>query len=126
MRRPTRRFRTRYREMFGAHATQDPLYQAVSEGRRLAGMDHWLPLFEDKLASLFDHLSKDDLVVIDAAALQAAEDRHTPISVTITGSERRRQVTGPQAPIARSTRRRFTCRPRNLPGHEPPGPSTAR
>ena len=25
-------------------ATEDPLYQAVSEGRRLAGMEHWLPL----------------------------------------------------------------------------------
>ncbi len=38
------RFRTRYREAFGAAATQDPLYEAVSEGRRLAGMEHWLPL----------------------------------------------------------------------------------
>ncbi|OYU72190.1 MAG: hypothetical protein CFE32_24485, partial [Alphaproteobacteria bacterium PA3] len=39
-----KRFRTRYRDLFGATATGDPLYQAVSEGRRLAGMDHWLPL----------------------------------------------------------------------------------
>ena len=31
-----KRFRTRYREMFGANATGDPLYQAVSDGRRLA------------------------------------------------------------------------------------------
>ena len=90
----TRRFRTRYREMFGAHATQDPLYQAVSEGRRLAGMDHWLPLFEDKLASLFDHLAKDDLVVIDAAALQAAEDRHTDIGDYY---RQRAETTGPKA-----------------------------
>ncbi|MGN6496912.1 MAG: transcription-repair coupling factor, partial [Tsuneonella sp.] len=73
-------FRTRYREMFGANATQDPLYQAVSEGRRLAGMEHWLPLFEDKLATLFDHLTKDDLMVIDTAALQAADERLTDIS----------------------------------------------
>ena len=34
----------RYRELFGATATGDPLYQAVSDGRRLAGIDHWLPL----------------------------------------------------------------------------------
>ncbi|HBQ92931.1 MAG TPA: hypothetical protein DD795_09285, partial [Erythrobacter sp.] len=53
----------------------DPLYEAVSEGRRLAGMEHWLPLFEDKLATLFDHLGKDDLVVIDQAALAAADER---------------------------------------------------
>ncbi|QYJ05878.1 transcription-repair coupling factor [Qipengyuania flava] len=70
-----KRFRGRYREMFGANATQDPLYEAVSEGRRLAGMEHWLPLFEEKLATLFDHLWKDDLVVIDQAALAAADER---------------------------------------------------
>lgn len=70
-----KRFRGRYREMFGAHATQDPLYEAVSDGRRLAGMEHWLPLFEDKLTTLFDHLGKDDLVVIDQASLAAADER---------------------------------------------------
>ncbi|AKM07141.1 transcription-repair coupling factor [Pelagerythrobacter marensis] len=70
-----KRFRTRYRELFGANATQDPLYEAVSEGRRLAGMEHWLPLFEDRMATLFDHLDARDLVVIDSAALQASEER---------------------------------------------------
>ncbi|WP_421991129.1 transcription-repair coupling factor [Qipengyuania sp.] len=70
-----KRFRSRYREMFGANATQDPLYEAVSDGRRLAGMEHWLPLFEEKLTTLFDHLGKDDLVVIDQASLAAADER---------------------------------------------------
>ena len=75
-----KRFRSRYREMFGANATQDPLYEAVSEGRRLAGMEHWLPLFEEKLVTLFDHLGKDDLVVIDQAALAAADERVKDVS----------------------------------------------
>ena len=44
-----KRFRSRYRETFGANATQDPLYQALSEGRRMAGMEHWLPLLEERL-----------------------------------------------------------------------------
>ncbi|WP_288417162.1 transcription-repair coupling factor [uncultured Novosphingobium sp.] len=70
-----KRFRARYREKFGANATADPLYMAVSEGRRLAGMEHWLPLFEDKLVTLFDHLSKDDVVVFDSAAQSAGEER---------------------------------------------------
>ncbi|MGZ3264875.1 MAG: transcription-repair coupling factor, partial [Croceibacterium sp.] len=74
-----KRFRSRYREQFGAHATQDPLYQAVSDGRRLAGMEHWLPLFEDRLATLFDHLGEDDLIVIDSAALAAADERFKDI-----------------------------------------------
>ncbi len=70
-----KRFRSRYREMFGAAATQDPLYEAVSEGRRLAGMEHWLPLFEDRLVTLFDHLQADDQLIIDSGAIQAADER---------------------------------------------------
>ncbi len=61
-----KRFRGRYRELFGANATGDPLYQAVSDGRRIAGLDHWLPLFEERLATLFDHLDENDLIVRDA------------------------------------------------------------
>ncbi len=75
-----KRFRSRYRELFGAAATQDPLYEAVSDGRRLAGMEHWLPLFEEKLSTLFDHLGDDDVVVIDQSALGAAEERIGDIS----------------------------------------------
>ncbi|HKX77935.1 MAG TPA: transcription-repair coupling factor [Novosphingobium sp.] len=75
-----KRFRGRYREQFGAKATEDPLYQAVSDGRRLAGMEHWLPLFEERLVTLFDHLSPDDTVVVDTAALGAAAERLTDIA----------------------------------------------
>ncbi|MFZ1743861.1 MAG: transcription-repair coupling factor [Pontixanthobacter sp.] len=70
-----KRFRSRYREMFGAAATGDPLYQAVSDGRRLAGMEHWLPLFEDKLATLFDHLTDQDQIVIDSGAISSGDER---------------------------------------------------
>ncbi|MDT0508029.1 transcription-repair coupling factor [Novosphingobium sp. MMS21-SN21R] len=70
-----KRFRSRYREQFGANATGDPLYQAISDGRRLAGMEHWLPLFEDRLVTLFDHLGEDDLVLIDGSAAKATEQR---------------------------------------------------
>ena len=75
-----KRFRSRYREMFGADATQDPLYEAVSEGRRLAGMEHWLPLFEERLATLFDHLSAEDVMVIDNGAQAAVEERFKDIA----------------------------------------------
>jgi len=75
-----KRFRGRYRELFGAAATSDPLYQAVSEGRRLAGMEHWLPLFEDRLVTLFDHLGDGDVAVIDGSALKAADTRLADIS----------------------------------------------
>ncbi|MEP2234747.1 MAG: transcription-repair coupling factor [Alteripontixanthobacter sp.] len=75
-----KRFRGRYREKFGAAATQDPLYEAVSEGRRLAGMEHWLPLFEDRLSTLFDHLGDGDQIVIDNSAIPAAEERLSDIA----------------------------------------------
>jgi transcription-repair coupling factor (superfamily II helicase) len=75
-----KRFRSRYRERFGAAATGDPLYQAVSDGRRLAGIDHWLPLFEERLDTLFDHLSPDDLVVRDTHDAGAADARFEAVA----------------------------------------------
>src|SRR5262249_40669649 len=44
-----RRFRLGYVEAFGATTPDDLLYQAVSEGRRYPGMEHWLPLFHTRL-----------------------------------------------------------------------------
>ncbi|HEX8064067.1 MAG TPA: CarD family transcriptional regulator, partial [Allosphingosinicella sp.] len=75
-----KRFRSRYRERFGATATGDPIYQAVSEGRRLAGIDHWLPLFEERLDTLFEHLGDDDIVVRDAHDAGAADARFEAIA----------------------------------------------
>src|SRR4051812_9526126 len=75
-----RRFRAAYRELFGATATGDPLYQAVSDGRRIAGVDHWLPLFEEKLSTLFDHLRDDDVIVRDAHDGGAVEARFEAIA----------------------------------------------
>ncbi|HEY6662472.1 MAG TPA: transcription-repair coupling factor [Sphingomicrobium sp.] len=74
-----KRFRSGYRETFGATATQDPLYQALSDGRRMAGMEHWLPLLEERLDTLFDHLGEHDLILRDSNADQALEARHEAI-----------------------------------------------
>lgn len=70
-----KRFRVGYRERFGVTATGDPLYQAVSEGRRLSGMDHWLPLFEERMATIFDHVGADALVIRDSGAIAAGQSR---------------------------------------------------
>ena len=50
------RFRTRYRAMFGAAGHDDPLYEAVSAGRKHQGYEHWLPFFHERLETLFDYL----------------------------------------------------------------------
>jgi transcription-repair coupling factor (superfamily II helicase) len=75
-----KRFRARYREKFGATATGDPLYQAISDGRRLAGMEHWLPMFEDRLETLFDHLGDDALVIRESGVTAAAEQRFEAVT----------------------------------------------
>ncbi|MCY4167036.1 MAG: transcription-repair coupling factor [Rhodobacter sp.] len=49
-------FRQNYRIEFGAASAADPLYEAVSERRKYAGLEHWLPFFHERLVSLFAYL----------------------------------------------------------------------
>ena len=83
-----KRFRNRYREQFGGNATGDPLYQAISDGRRLAGMEHWLPLFEERLGTLFDHLGEHDLIVREAGVDGAVQSRYESIQDYFQNRER--------------------------------------
>ncbi|RYD44388.1 MAG: transcription-repair coupling factor [Sphingomonadales bacterium] len=75
-----KRFRSAYRDLFGGQSTGDPLYQAVSEGRRQAGMDHWLPLFEERLATLFDHIDPATPVLRGHRTEATAETRFAAIA----------------------------------------------
>ena len=50
------RFRTEWRDLFGQAASNDPIYQAISEGRRYPGMEHWVPLFHESMETLVDYL----------------------------------------------------------------------
>ncbi len=74
------RFRTRYRDLFGAVSTGDALYQSISDGRRLAGMEHWLPLLEERLATIFDYVGDDCIILQDAAGSAAAEAQFASIA----------------------------------------------
>ena len=67
------RFRAAYRELFGA-ASDDPLYRAVSEGRKQIGMEHWLPLFHDRLETVFDYLP-DAMVTLEHQIAAARDAR---------------------------------------------------
>ena len=69
-----RRFRLGYVEAFGAPGPDDLLYHAVSEGRRHPGMEHWLPLFHDRLDTLFDYVPGSS-VVLEPLAENAARER---------------------------------------------------
>jgi len=50
------RFRTNWRELFGDDAAQDPMYLSISDGRRHPGMEHWVPLFHERMETLLDYL----------------------------------------------------------------------
>ncbi|MGB7126845.1 MAG: transcription-repair coupling factor [Methylovirgula sp.] len=69
-----RRFRQGYVAAFGAQTLGDTLYEAVSEGRRHPGIEHWLPLFYEKLDTLFDYTGAAPLV-LDPLVEEAAKER---------------------------------------------------
>ncbi len=58
------RFRQNYRIEFGAAGSDDPLYEAVSAGRKHQGIEHWLPFFHEELETVFDYLP-DASVMLD-------------------------------------------------------------
>ncbi len=74
-----RAFRTGYIAAFGAATPDDVLYEAVSEGRRAAGIEHWLPLFHARLDTVFDYLEGSP-VAIEPLAEEAAHERLAQIA----------------------------------------------
>jgi len=84
------RFRRNYIETFGAPSRDDGLYAAISEGRRFAGMEHWLPFYYERLDTLFDYLPAAP-VIFDHLAHEAIDERHKLI---VDYYEARRQQAG--------------------------------
>jgi transcription-repair coupling factor (superfamily II helicase) len=97
------RFRQRYREEFGATGTDDPLYESISAGRRYIGMEHWLPLYYERLETLFDYLPKAGI----SFDHQAEEVRAHRLDQITEFYGARRNVTGAAraaAPVYRALR----------------------
>jgi transcription-repair coupling factor (superfamily II helicase) len=74
-----RLFRTGYVAQFGAAGPDDALYEAVSEGRRYAGMEHWLPLFHRCMETLFDYVAGSP-IALEPLAAEAAHERLAQIA----------------------------------------------
>ena len=68
------RFRSGYRVLFAKAGDDDPLYGAVSAGHRYIGMEHWLPLFHEKLETLLDY-APEARIVLDHQAEEARDAR---------------------------------------------------
>lgn len=73
------RFRQNYREIFGIKRESDPLYESISAGRRYNGVEHWLPLFYDQMATLFDY-TNDPVLTFDQAVSQVYLERSAQIT----------------------------------------------
>ena len=68
------RFRTQYRELFGAPKADDILYESISAARRHLGVEHWLPLFHERLETLLDYVP-NAAIVLDHQAEEARDAR---------------------------------------------------
>ncbi|MDP5370015.1 MAG: transcription-repair coupling factor, partial [Pseudomonadota bacterium] len=71
-------FRQQYRALFGgsrAFPADDPLYQHISEGRPYPGMEHWLPLFFEQTATLFDYIGEQANILFDDGVDNAIQHR---------------------------------------------------
>ena len=84
------RFKVGYLQNFGA-VSGDPLFDAVREGRSYPGMEHWLPLFHERLATLFDYLDEAAEVAFDHLARDGVAAR----AVLIGEHYEARKVTPP-------------------------------
>ncbi|QEW20566.1 Transcription-repair-coupling factor [Marinibacterium anthonyi] len=98
------RFRQNYRLTFGAAGTDDPLYEAVSAGRKHAGVEHWLGFFHDRLETLFDYLPGAAVTMDDQstptrlARWDAIADQYETRRLALEGRSHRDSVYKPAPP----------------------------
>jgi len=72
------RFRAGYLRQFGT-VTDDPLLESVAAGRHYPGLEHWLPLFHEKLATVFDYLQGEVAVAFDHLAEDTVRSRQAAV-----------------------------------------------
>jgi transcription-repair coupling factor (superfamily II helicase) len=68
------RFRVSYRSLANSNAADDPMYAALSAGQRYPGMEHWLPLFYERLQTVLECLP-DAPVILDSQTEEAKDRR---------------------------------------------------
>jgi transcription-repair coupling factor (superfamily II helicase) len=75
-------FRSQYRDLFGAVSKEDLLYEAISSGASYAGMEHFLPLFYERVDSIFDYCenySSGTLITLGSEVEMAIAERQEAI-----------------------------------------------
>ncbi|WP_417524831.1 transcription-repair coupling factor [Marinovum sp.] len=98
------RFRQNYRIEFGAAGSDDPLYEAISAGRKHQGAEHWLGFFHDRLETLFDYLPKatitqdDQVTPSRLARWDMIEDQYETRKIAMASKARMDTVYKPAPP----------------------------
>ncbi|MDX5332555.1 MAG: transcription-repair coupling factor [Gammaproteobacteria bacterium] len=89
-------FRQRYRQLFEGDPQASSIYREVSNGSAPAGVEYYIPLFFERMATLFDYLPEDALV-ITTADVEAAASRFAA-STADRYEQRRHDVQRPLLP----------------------------
>jgi transcription-repair coupling factor (superfamily II helicase) len=98
------RFRQNYRIEFGAAGSDDPLYEAISAGRKHQGAEHWLPFFHDGLETLMDYLPgatltlDDQMTAMRLARWDSIEDQYETRRIAMANRSRMDSVYKPAPP----------------------------
>ncbi|TNH08339.1 transcription-repair coupling factor [Testudinibacter sp. TR-2022] len=56
-------FRGQFRERFEIRRDPEHIYQQISKGTLVSGIEYWQPLFFEQMATLFDYLPKNSLFI---------------------------------------------------------------
>jgi transcription-repair coupling factor (superfamily II helicase) len=68
------RFRSRWRELFEGDPSKKRLYRDVSNGVAAAGIEYYLPLFFDSVATLFDYLPAASVLALHHEVADAIQE----------------------------------------------------
>ena len=91
------RFRSRWRELFEGDPSKKRLYRDVSNGIPAAGVEYYLPLFFDEVATLFDYLPRGCTLVLHHDVPAAVNDfwRDTASRYRMSGGDPDRPLLAP-------------------------------
>ncbi|MYF38153.1 MAG: transcription-repair coupling factor [Gammaproteobacteria bacterium] len=68
------RFRQTWNSTFPAVERQSPVYQDISDGKAVEGIECYLPLFFDTMHNLFDYVPENTVVVVADRVIEEAEE----------------------------------------------------
>lgn len=66
-------FRQQWREQFSGDPTQSPVYEFISQGSNIPGIEYYLPLFFTQTSTLFDYLPQNSLIIRIDTLMPAAD-----------------------------------------------------